>query len=133
MEKSFGLLFYHENPKNFEEGQRPVYLRITVNGISSEICTKRKCDYADWNNTAGRMDGKTEDLLRERALQKLRKQHPTHSKLSPQDLEHELNVHETGPLMQNEEMLASQQKLKASLQNMQNYLNCLRWPILFWI
>ena len=60
MEKSFGLLFYLKKPKNFKEGQRPVYLRITVNGISSEICTKRKCDYGDWNNTAGRMEGKTE-------------------------------------------------------------------------
>ena len=60
MEKSFGLLFYLKKPKNFREGQRPVYLRITVNGISSEICTKRKCDYSDWNSTAGRMDGKTE-------------------------------------------------------------------------
>lgn len=60
MEKSFGLLFYLKKPKNFKEGQRPVYIRITVNGISSEICTKRKCDYSDWNNTAGRMDGKTE-------------------------------------------------------------------------
>jgi site-specific recombinase XerD len=60
MEKSFGLLFYLKKPKNFKEGQRPVYLRITVNGASSEICTKRKCDYSDWNNTAGRMDGKTE-------------------------------------------------------------------------
>lgn len=60
MEKSFGLLFYLKKPKNFKNGQRPVYLRITVNGISSEICTKRKCDYSDWNNTAGRMDGKTE-------------------------------------------------------------------------
>lgn len=60
MEKSFGLLFYLKKPKNFKEGQRPVYLRITVNGVSSEICTKRKCDYSDWNNLAGRMDGKTE-------------------------------------------------------------------------
>jgi hypothetical protein len=60
MEKNFGLLFYLKKPKNFKNGQRPVYLRITVNGISSEICTKRKCDYSDWNNTAGRMDGKTE-------------------------------------------------------------------------
>ncbi|TAJ47749.1 MAG: site-specific integrase [Chitinophagaceae bacterium] len=60
MEKSFGLLFYLKKPKNFKEGQRPVYLRVTVNGISSEISTKRKCDYSDWNSTAGRMDGKTE-------------------------------------------------------------------------
>jgi site-specific recombinase XerD len=60
MEKSFGLLFYLKKPKNFKDGQRPVYLRITVNGVSSEICTKRKCDHFDWNSTAGRMDGKTE-------------------------------------------------------------------------
>lgn len=54
------MLFYLKKPKNFKEGERPVYLRVTVNGISSEICTKRKCDYSNWNNTAGRMDGKTE-------------------------------------------------------------------------
>lgn len=60
MEKSFGLLFYLKKPKNFKECQRPVFLRITVYGISSEICTKRKCDYSDWNNTAGRIDGQTE-------------------------------------------------------------------------
>lgn len=60
MEKSFGLLFYLKKPKKFKEGQRPVYLRITVNGISSEISTKRKCDSSDWNSNAGRMDGKTD-------------------------------------------------------------------------
>lgn len=60
MEKSFGLLFYLKKPKNFKEGERPVYLRITVNGISSEICTKRKCDSIIWNVSAGRVNGKTE-------------------------------------------------------------------------
>ncbi len=60
MEKSFGLLFYLKKPKGYNEGERPVYLRITVNGVSSEISTKRKCDYSNWNSIAGRMDGKTE-------------------------------------------------------------------------
>ncbi len=59
MEKSFGLLFYLKKPKNLKGEERPVYLRVTVNGISSEVCTKRKCDYSCWNSNAGRVDGKT--------------------------------------------------------------------------
>lgn len=44
MERSFGLLFYLKKPKGYENGEVPVYLRITVNGVSAEISTKRKCD-----------------------------------------------------------------------------------------
>ncbi|MEN9299086.1 MAG: hypothetical protein RLZZ429_1399 [Bacteroidota bacterium] len=39
---------------------RPVYLRITVNGVSCDISIKRKCDLNSWNTNSGRMDGKTE-------------------------------------------------------------------------
>lgn len=60
MEKSFGLLFYLKKPKGYETGEIPVYLRITVNGISAEISTIRKCDPSKWNVAAGRVDGKTD-------------------------------------------------------------------------
>jgi hypothetical protein len=60
MERSFGLLFYLKKPKGYENGEVPAYLRITVNGVSAEISTKRKCDPLKWNAAAGRADGKTD-------------------------------------------------------------------------
>ena len=60
MERSFGLLFYLKKPKGYENGEVPVYLRITVNGVSAEISTKRKCDPLRWNAAAGRADGKSD-------------------------------------------------------------------------
>ena len=59
MEKSFGLLFYLKKQKNYSEGEIPIYLRITVNGISTEVSTKQKCKSSSWNVTAGRMNGKS--------------------------------------------------------------------------
>ena len=44
MEKSFGLFFHLKKNRDFIEGQLPVYMRITVDGIFTEISTKRKCD-----------------------------------------------------------------------------------------
>jgi site-specific recombinase XerD len=60
MEKSFGLFFYLKKSKKLNGNERPVYLRITVNGVSCDISIKRKCDLNSWNTNAGRMDGKTE-------------------------------------------------------------------------
>lgn len=60
MEKSFGLLFYLKKPKGYDTGDVHVYLRITVNGLSVEISTKRKCHPTKWNAAAGRVDGKTD-------------------------------------------------------------------------
>jgi len=34
-----------------------IYLRITVNGLSAELSTKRKCDPLRWNQHAGRATG----------------------------------------------------------------------------
>lgn len=41
-----------------------MYLRITVNGVSSELSTKRKADPSLWNTVGGRLSGKT-DAARE--------------------------------------------------------------------
>jgi hypothetical protein len=41
LETSFGLFFFLKQPKNHKTDERYVYLRITVNGISKEISTKR--------------------------------------------------------------------------------------------
>jgi len=41
LEKSFGLLYYLKQPKNQKKKDRFVYLRITVDGKSKELSTKR--------------------------------------------------------------------------------------------
>lgn len=61
MDKSFGLLFYLKKPKVYRGGDFPVYMRITVDGNSVEISTKRKADPIKWNTAGGRLSGKTEE------------------------------------------------------------------------
>jgi len=60
MEKSFGLFFYLKKNGIYHVNQVDVYLRITVDGISAEISTKRKCDPSEWNVSHGRVEGKSE-------------------------------------------------------------------------
>jgi hypothetical protein len=60
MEKSFGLFFYLKKPKGYIEGDIHIYLRLTVNRISTEISIKRKCDPEIWISSAGRAKGKTD-------------------------------------------------------------------------
>lgn len=60
MERSFGLFFYLKKTSNYKGGEIPVYLRITVNGITVDISIKRKCEPSKWSVAAGRVDGKTQ-------------------------------------------------------------------------
>jgi len=60
LEKSFGLLFYLRKPKNYQGGPSTIYLRITVNGVSNEISSKRKCEPTQWSARAGRSIGNKE-------------------------------------------------------------------------
>src|SRR4051812_18270569 len=61
LEKSLGLLFYLKKPKNYDGGNLPVYLRITVDGEPKEISLKRSWDPERWNPEAGRAFGVKED------------------------------------------------------------------------
>lgn len=60
LEKSFGLMFFMRKPKNSPNGIYPIYLRITVDGKSSELSTKRKCHTSSWNAKTGRSIGNKE-------------------------------------------------------------------------
>ena len=60
MEKSFGLFFHLKKNKKTGEPELTVFMRVTVNGIYTEISTKRKCDPSKWNVAAGRMNGKSD-------------------------------------------------------------------------
>jgi len=41
IEKSFGLLFHLKAPKNTKGNDRHIYLKITVDGVTSEVALKR--------------------------------------------------------------------------------------------
>lgn len=60
MEKSFGLIFFIKKPKTANASEYFIYLRITVNGSSCDVSTKRKWSPTKWSIQAGRAEGKTE-------------------------------------------------------------------------
>ncbi len=58
LEKSFGIFFFLKKPKTENaDGIRYVYLRMTVDGISKEVSTKRLWHPAKWNAAAGKATG----------------------------------------------------------------------------
>ncbi|WP_025145327.1 site-specific integrase [Pedobacter jeongneungensis] len=61
LEKSFGLLYYLKKPKNQKKKDRYVYLRVTVDGKSKEVSTKRMWLCDKWNQHTGRALGNKED------------------------------------------------------------------------
>lgn len=61
LEKSLGLMFFLKHPKNYEKGDKYIYLRITVDGVSKELSVKREWDPVRWNVRTGRALGTKED------------------------------------------------------------------------
>ncbi len=57
-------MFFMRKPKNGQDGLYPIYLRITVDGKSSELSVKRKCLTSSWNARTGRSNG-TKESTRE--------------------------------------------------------------------
>lgn len=60
LESSFGFTFFLKTPRN-KGNIRYVYLRITVDGIPKETSTKRKWDFARWDQNTERAIGNKED------------------------------------------------------------------------
>src|SRR5579872_3120946 len=52
--KSFGLLFYLKKHHGDKKVHRPIYLRITVDGVMKEMSIHRSWDPKRWNAAAGR-------------------------------------------------------------------------------
>ncbi len=61
LEKSFGLLFYLKQTPSYKDDQMYIYLRITVDGTSKELSTKRLWFVSKWNVRSGRADGSNEE------------------------------------------------------------------------
>lgn len=59
MEKSFGLQLYLKKGR-LNETDKPIYLKITVDGQIREISTKFKCTPQAWDKRAHRVNGKNE-------------------------------------------------------------------------
>ncbi|MBD1429190.1 hypothetical protein H8B04_06340 [Sphingobacterium sp. DN04309] len=60
MSTNYSLLFYLKKPKNYVSGLKPIYMRITVDGIPKEVSTGRECYPSKWNSKANRVKGTTE-------------------------------------------------------------------------
>jgi len=57
MNKTFGLLFYLKKSKINSSGLVPIYLRITIDGIRTDISSKRFIDSNKWNSKAQKVTG----------------------------------------------------------------------------
>jgi len=55
------MFFFLKKPKNQKGNARYIYLRLTVDGVSKDVATKRQWDALRWNPTAGRAIGLKED------------------------------------------------------------------------
>jgi len=61
LEKSFGLLFFLKKSQN-QNDDRYIYLKITADGKSKELSTKRKWESCKWNANKGRAYGNSESV-----------------------------------------------------------------------
>lgn len=61
MRTTISLLFSLIKPKNYQSGEMPVYLRITVDGQRTELAVSRKCDPERWDAVSGRATGSKAD------------------------------------------------------------------------
>ena len=53
MTKNFNILFYLRRDKADEQGNAPIYCRISVDGKRSELAIKRTVHLARWNTGKG--------------------------------------------------------------------------------
>jgi len=58
--KNLSVHFYPKKPKNYESGLVPIYLRMTIEGEVTELCTSRKCELTGWDKRAEKVTGKNE-------------------------------------------------------------------------
>jgi site-specific recombinase XerD len=61
MNKTLGILFYVKRAKIDDNGKAPIYVRITVDGIRSELSIKRSIELDRWIPSAGKVKGTNEE------------------------------------------------------------------------
>jgi site-specific recombinase XerD len=58
--QTFSILFWLSKSK-VRNGKAPIYCRISVNGVRTEIATKRSVEISKWNSSAGNLKGNSEE------------------------------------------------------------------------
>ena len=61
MNKTLGILFYVKKAKMDDSGKAPIYVRITVDGIRSELSIKRTIELERWSGEAVKVKGNNEE------------------------------------------------------------------------
>jgi hypothetical protein len=70
--RSFGLLFYLKKPRNENQKERSIYLRITVDGSFKEMSIHRTYSKDCWNQQTGRaIVGKAAGALTTEELERM--------------------------------------------------------------
>jgi site-specific recombinase XerD len=59
--QTFSILFYIVKSKQNENGEAPIYARITVDGVRSELSINRVIHIDRWESSAGKVKGTKED------------------------------------------------------------------------
>ncbi|WP_442587631.1 site-specific integrase [Pedobacter sp. AW31-3R] len=62
MNKKLGLFFFLKKSKINANGLVPIYLRITIAGVRTDISSKRFIDPAKWNNQSQKVTGSSEEV-----------------------------------------------------------------------
>src|SRR5690606_27907393 len=62
MNTNYSLIFYLKKMKNYVNGPKPIYMRITVAGVRRELSTGRECDPSRWNSRINRAKGTKEEI-----------------------------------------------------------------------
>jgi hypothetical protein len=62
MNKKLGLFFFLKKSKINANGLVPIYLRITIAGLRTDISSKRFIDPAKWNNLSQKVSGTSEEV-----------------------------------------------------------------------
>ena len=62
MKKTFNQNFIIRRVRQKSRATTLVYLRITVDGVRTELSLQRECDPERWDSDRGRLSGKTEEI-----------------------------------------------------------------------
>lgn len=62
LSEKFSLLFFLRKPRNYAQGKLPVYMRISVDGVCTELSIQRECEPERWNSRGGRANGTKEEI-----------------------------------------------------------------------
>jgi site-specific recombinase XerD len=61
-QRTFSQIFFLKKSQSRTSELSIVYLRVTIDGVRTEISMHRQCDSKDWNSMSGRLKGRTEEV-----------------------------------------------------------------------